>query len=364
MEFISYRQSVYLLSMILPVTGHFLLLPTIIILSGHEAWVAILLALPIGLLFGFTLSRLHTIYPTYSFDKMLIKTFGKITGNLLMIILMGYFFYLLLITFYGLVDFIKLFFLPETPLWVLAIPFYLVVFYAIKVGVESITRISEALLPIIIFTGSAVGIATLHEKDYELLFPIFENGIAPMYGGILLTIALFGEMSMILMIHLKKGVEKSKSIFFTNTLIVLFMTFMFLGTVTGVLAIFGEEFSKNLVYPAQGIIRLVSFGFIERFDIFGITVMVFGSIIRASILHISIYQGVRNILPNERAKWLIHLAIGLSVIIYSFTNIHNHHHYIGTYLTKYYPLTAVISISIPVITWVLSECKLFLNKTY
>lgn len=362
MEVISYRQSVYLLSMILPVTGHFLLLPTIFILSEHEAWVAILLAMPMGFLFGFVLFRLHLIYPTFTFNEMLILTFGKIVGNILSISLLGYFFYLLLITFYGLLDFIQLFFLPETPMWVLAIAFYLVVLYAIFVGIESITRISEALLLIIIFVGLAIGIATIGEKNFELLFPIFENGLAPLFDGIILTVALYGEMILLLMVSLKKDYAKSKSLLFTNTILVLLIAFMFLGTVTGTLAFFGEEFVKTLVYPAQSIVRIVSFGFIERFDIFGIAVMVFGSIIRVSVLQISLYHGIRYWLSNEKTKWPIHLAIIISVIYFSFAKIESHQHYISTYITNFYPTTAVISFGLPIITWVVSEFKILINR--
>lgn len=362
MEVISYRQSVFLLSMILPVTGHFLLLPTIFILGGHEAWVSILLTMPMGFLFGFILFRLHLIYPTYTFSDMLKQTFGKIIGSILNVGLLGYFFYLLLITFYGLLDFIQLFFLPETPMWVLAISFYLVVLYALYVGIESITRICEALLLIIIFTGLAVGIGTIAEKNYELLFPVFEKGLASLFQSIILSVALYGEMILLLMVQLKKDYAKSKSLLFTNTILILLIAFMFLGTVTGTLAVFGEEFVKTLVYPAQGIVRIVTFGFIERFDIFGIAVMVFGSIVRASVLQFSIYQGIRHLLFNERTKWLFHLAICISVIFYSFAKIDSHQRYISTYITNYYPLTAIISFGLPVITWVVSEFKRLINR--
>lgn len=362
MEVISYRQSVFLLSMILPVTGHFLLLPTIFILGGHDAWVAILLAMPLGFLFGFVLFRLHLIYPTYTFSDMLKQTFGKIVGNILNVGLLGYFHYLLLITFYGLLDFIQLFFLPETPMWALSTSFYLVVLYALYVGIESITRICEALLLIIIFTGLAVGIGTIAEKNYELLFPVFENGLASLFDGIILSVALYGEMILLLMVHLKKDYAKSKSLLFTNTILVLLIALMFLGTVTGTLAVFGEEFVKTLVYPAQSVVRIVSFGFIERFDIFGIAVMVFGSIIRASVLQISLYQGIRHLLSDKRSKWLIHLVIIISVLFFSFTKIGNHQRYISTYITNYYPLTMVISFGLPLITWVVSEFKRQINR--
>ncbi|KIY20968.1 MULTISPECIES: GerAB/ArcD/ProY family transporter [Mesobacillus] len=357
LEVISYRQSVFLLSMILPVTGHFLLLPTIFSFSGHEAWVAILLAAPLSFLFGFILYRLHTIFPNYTFNDMLTQTFGKIAGNFLNIGLLCYFFYLMLITFYGMIDFIQVIFLPETPRFVIAIPFFLVVLYASYSGIESIARISEALLPIIIFTGSTIGIATIPEKNYKLLLPVFENGLISLTSSIVLTIALYGETLLLLMIHIKKDHAKSRSLMFTNTLLMVLITFMFLGTVTGTISVFGEKLVQTLEYPAQSIVRLVSFGFIERFDIYGIAVIVLGSVIRASVLLISIYQIFRKWVSSEKAKWPIQLAIIIAIVFFSFAVIDSHRHFISIYITNYYPLTAVISFGLPLITWIVSEFK-------
>lgn len=362
MEAISYRQTVFLLSMITPVTGHFLLLPTIFFFAGHEAWVTILLAMPLGLFFGFVLYRLHYMYPTHTFSTMLEQSFGLILGKVLGAGLIGYFLYLTFITFYGLLDFVQVIFLPEAPKWAIAIGFYLVVFYALHVGVESITRISEALLPIIIFTGSSIGIATMGEKDYELLFPVFENGLFPLTDGIILTAALYGEMTLLLMLHLKKDYDKSKSLLFTNTVLVVLITIMFSGTVTGTLAVFGEEFVKTLEYPAQSIVRLVSFGFIERFDIYGIAVLVFGSVIRVSVLQISLYEGIRHWFGLGSTKWRIHLAITILIVTLSFLGIDSHRHYMSTYITHYYSLTVIISVGLPLFTWVVSETKRMMNK--
>lgn len=357
MEFISYRQSVFLLSMILPVTGHFLLLPSIFYLAGHEAWISILLAMPIGIFFAFVLFRLHTIYPSNSFDEMLIKTFGKLVGNFLNILLLVYFLYLILITFYGLLDFIQVIFLPETPRWAITLPFFLVVLYAIHVGIESITRISEALLPIIIFTGSTIGIGTMTEKNYKLLFPVFENGLIPLTGGVILTAALYGEMIILLMVNLKKDYSKSKSLLFTNTILVVLITIMFLGTVTGTLSVFGEELVRTLEYPAQSIVRIVSFGFIERFDIYGITVIVFGSVIRTSVLQISIGQIIRSWISRKKTKWPIHLVLIIFIIFYSLMFIETHREFVSIYITRFYSFTVIVSLGLPFITWIGAEIR-------
>jgi spore germination protein KB len=356
MEVVSYRQSVFLLSMIMPVTGHFLLLPTIFSMAGHEAWVAIILAMPLGFFLGFIIFRLHTIYPDSTFGGMLWRTFGKIGAKIIILPLAVYFLYLIIITFYGIVDFVQVIFLPETPRWVIGTAFYLVVFYALFVGIENVTRISEAILPFIVITGFAIAISTLNEKDFRNLLPIFEEDLFSIFDAIILTVGLYGEMTLLLMVQLRRQYERSKSLLFTNSILVLLIAIMFLGTVTGTLAVFGEHFVKTLEYPAQSIVRLVSFGFVERFDIYGIVVIVFGGIIRISVLHRSIGQGLE-LWFNERGKWMIHFASVVLVVLFTVFGIKNNIHFISVYITKYYPLTVFISFFIPAFTWIIAEIR-------
>lgn len=66
----------------------------------------------------------------------------------------------------------------------------------------------------------------------------------------------------------------------------------FLGTVTSTLMIFGEAQVKNLVYPVQSVVRMVKLGFIERYDIYGIAVMVLDCVIRMSTFQIILNLGI------------------------------------------------------------------------
>lgn len=356
MQAISYRQSIFLLSMILPVTGHFLLLPPLFSISGRDGWIAVLFTVPLGLLFAFVLYRLHTLHPTKTIVEMLEEAFGRFVGKVLTVSVLGYFLYVLIITLYALFDFISVVFLPETPQWALAISFYLVVLYGISVGIESLTRMSEPLFLIIIFTGLSITIVTLPERNYQNLVPLFEQGFSPILSGILLTVALFGEMTLLLMLDLKKDHKKAKSLLFTNMVAIFLITWMFVATTTSSLAIFGEEQVKILDYPAQSIVRIVAFGFIERFDIYGIAVMVLGCVVRMSTFQFILNLGIRQWL-NLKSKWIIHLVITSVVLIYTLFGIDNHRQFVEVLLTKYYPLSAAISIGIPLLCWFVLEIK-------
>lgn len=356
MEVISYRQSVFLLSMILPVTGHMLLLPTIFSLSGRDAWAAILFSLPIGFLLGFIIFRLQRLHPTKTMVEMLEHAFGRVLGKGITTGLLVYFLYMLIITLYGLMDFIQVIFLTETPSWVIVAAFYLVVLYGVVLGIESIARMSEPLLLIIMITGGLIGIATIPDKNFELLLPLFENGTMPVVKGMIVTTALFGEFIILTMLKLRKDHAHSKSLLFTNTMLVILITVMFLGTVTSTLSIFGEEQVKSLEYPAQSVVRLISIGFIERYDVYGIAVMVFGCVIRMATFQWIFNLAIRQWLGLSR-KWLIHGIILAVVIVIVFMGIENHQQYVDVFITTYYPLTAVISVGVPFLAWIMLEWR-------
>ncbi|MEB3102564.1 GerAB/ArcD/ProY family transporter [Ferviditalea candida] len=364
MEVISYRQTVFLCSLILPVTGHMLLLPTMFALSGRDAWISILLTVPIGILYGFMLYRLHSLHPSLTMVQMLERALGRWVGKLLATSLLAYFFFMMVITLYGLYDFIENIFLPETPAWAISAAFYLVVLYALFVGIESIARISEPLLLIILFTGDTIMIATQPEKNYKVLFPLFEHGYLPVMTGILVTTALFGETILLTMLKMKKDYAKSKSLLFNYTILVFLITFMFVGTIISPLTIFGLEQVKNLEYPAQSVVRMVSFGFIDRFDIYGIGVMVVGSVIRMSTFQYVLNMGIRQWL-GIRWRWIIHAVIGVALFAVALYGIQSHQQFTRTYMNTWYPLTAIVSVGLPFIAWMILEIRnrLGSNKT-
>ena len=356
-EYITYRQSIFLMSLILPVTGHFLLLNPIIRTSGVSAWTAILLSLPFGIGFAVILYRLHRFYPSYTIIQMIEQAWGKWIGKAITVTVLLYFGYMMVITFYAFSDYVQVVFLPETPLWAIGILFYMVVWYAIYVGTETITRISEPLFLFIMLSGIAIGLSSLPYKDYHVLLPLFPDGLRPVLYGIPMTLSLFGEMSILLMLKLKKDHDRSKSLLVTNIMLSILITIMFVGTTTSVLSIFGEIQGSNLDYPAQSVLRLVKFPMMERFDMYGVTIMTFASTIRMSIFHIATQTAFEQWKGPIKRKWLFQSTLSAAIIIVSFTAIPNIIQFMDLVVRRMYPWTGFVSVGFPTLTWLILEIK-------
>ncbi len=355
MEVVSYRQTAFLLSMSLPVMGHMFLIPPIVEGSGRDSWIAILLTVPFAVFFGFALHRLHKLFPDKRYIQILEFTFGRLPGKVIGLAVIGYFLFLALITLYGTVNFIQTVFLPEAPWWALQITFYPLVIYAASKGVEVLARSSVILFVIIIVTGESIALTTHQMKDYNLLLPVLSHGSEPILYGMALTAALYGEFVILLMMGMEKATERSKSLFFINTVTVFLIAWMFLGTVTSSISIFGIHQVTNLEYPAQSIVRLVEFGFIERFDIYGILTMISGGIIRMGLLHWAAGKGITQVIGIKK-QWMIHGA--LFVLLFSLPYaIESYRVFVELFLFKLYPISAIISVGLTLLAWLIAEVK-------
>ncbi|MFB4475617.1 GerAB/ArcD/ProY family transporter, partial [Oceanobacillus caeni] len=75
-------------------------------------------------------------------------------------------------------------YLPQTPILVLAGTTLVACFFAAFQGLRTIAIVSGILLPFVVILGHLVALANFQFKDYTLLFPLLENGTAPLWKGI------------------------------------------------------------------------------------------------------------------------------------------------------------------------------------
>lgn len=72
------------------------------------------------------------------------------------------------------------------------------------------------------------------------------------------------------------------------------------STTTGVITIFGLAQAENFVYPSTEIVRIISLGFIDRFDVYALILMTFGTYIRCSLYFRIAYE---MIVSKQSSKW-------------------------------------------------------------
>lgn len=270
-----------LLFMSIPIMSHVVILPLLIDVAGRDAWISIFLSLPAAFIFAFAIFRLRLRYPNNNISEIVVNILGKWVGKGIIFVLILYFSFLMIFSFSNLVDLIYIVFLPDTPRNVTLIWFWVFVIYAASKGIKRIALTACVLTLVSMVIGPFISILATIQKDWKQLMPFIEYGWSPVMWGTLLLISVWMELLLLLCVPIKD--IQAKRFFLYWVVGILLNALLMFSTTTGAITIFGLSQSDNFVYPAIETIRLINFGIIDRFDVYALIVMTFGSYIRCSL---------------------------------------------------------------------------------
>lgn len=306
-------QTLFLLIMTLPIMGHVVILPLLLDVAGRDAWLSIFISIPIGFLFAFAIYRLRLHYPDLTITETLFRLLGKWIGTIAILLFIFYFLFLTILSFAALVDVVFIDFLPETPRLAIIVWFLIFFIYAAKKGIKRIALTAGVLAIIAILTGHSVTLMDTAKKDWNELRPILEFGWSPVLWGTLILVSIWMELLQLLCIPIKN--IREKRMFLLWMVGIVLNGIMMTSTTTGVIMIFGLSQSDNFLYPAQEIVRTISLGFIDRFDIYGMILMTFGTYIRCSLYFRIAYDMA---LSPKVSKWFKRALFSIFVVVIFF----------------------------------------------
>jgi len=141
--------------------------------------------------------------------------------------------------------------------------------------------LSSLLCPVVILLGFFISAANADKKHYELLFPVFTEGIGPAAEGFLYSSLPILELFIFIFLTplLKKNLSK-KQLYVTGAIIIGLM----LGPTMAGIAEFGAHQAALYRYPAYEEWRLFSIGrYFSHADFFAIFQWLSGGVIRISL---------------------------------------------------------------------------------
>ncbi len=274
----TYWETFFAMVMTLPIMGHEVMVPFLLQTAGRDAWLSVLVSLPIAILIIHAIWRVKKQVETTPLQKWMKRQFGPLISFPLVAVLGIYLFFLSCSSIAFFADFIHINFYPETPLISLITFFSLGCLYAILKGPNIILRTCIIIGIASLLTGSSVTFISTPMKDFSHLLPILEYGIKPVFWGVWLVLSIWTELLFLLIIPIKtENNVKFIRLWMINSGIQAFMMIM---PVVGVIAMFGLGFAMSLTYPTEEILRNIHLFIIERFDIYGLILMTFGAYIR------------------------------------------------------------------------------------
>lgn len=291
---IATRQIFFLITPLIVIPGHFFLIKIFLGWAGRDTWLGMILGFIPGIAIFLALAYLSEKLSGKTIVEWSMEKLGPFFGRIATLPLIVFFIIHSCVTLYGYAIFITAVFLPQHQLWLIAVIFALCVCFTVHLGIEVIARVAEWIIILNILSGTFVSVALSPQKDYKKLLPILENGIDPIIPVALVILALFGEMIVLLMINVERSVPNAVS--FRKVYILSFIgnLIIFPSTATGAISIFGVDQAAKFMYPVESMVRLIDVGFIERFDIYGLTIMSVSAYLRLAILHYGSSVAVAN----------------------------------------------------------------------
>jgi len=307
-------QSVHIYILLIMSTGfmvHVLIIPTILSTSNRDAWLSVIFSTIPFILWIMLIFYIYKKLNNHNDILSLLKQ--KLSQSWVFII-----FSIVFGSYFLISSFITLkytFFWAnnnytfEVPNFVIVFLFALMCFYASAKGIRTISTIALLILPFVVFFGFLVGLGNSPNKNYQLLFPIFENGYKDFIQGLIHTCAgLFEIIFLLFLTPFIKDRLKVKWLILSGIILV----FLILGPLVGTISEFGLEEAVKLRNPAFEQWKLLEISsHITRLDFLSIFQWLSGAFVRISL---SLFIADKIFLIKKKTKWVLPILYLLLII--------------------------------------------------
>ncbi|MGG1252712.1 GerAB/ArcD/ProY family transporter [Brevibacillus agri] len=203
---LAFTQIVAILMLANGLMNHVIVIPMMLDSAKRDSWISVLFA---GALYLIWTCFLYFIYLRTGREHLFVwlqNRYGFFVSRLLALLTSLYCFIIGKMTITDTVTWINLSFAPQTPLTVHTVLFAALCLVNALFGIRSIAMTSTVLLPVVV--GFFVMSTNFQNKDYRLLLPIMENGMAPVLKGMMYAGSGFVELLLFLFLkhHLKSKV--------------------------------------------------------------------------------------------------------------------------------------------------------------
>lgn len=336
------------------VTGHLLFIPVIINHAGRDSWISLLLAAPPFLALSGLLASLARMFPDQSIIQYSQVILGKQAGRIGSLLFLLFLFHDATLSIRGFGEFYTSAITPKTPIMVFFVGAALLAVYAVRSGIEVIARTNQLFLAILIPIGITATILTHKDKDYRNFLPVLYDGLQPVLMGTASLLSVF--IGYVVMAMIFPHMTETKHRVRWNMATVAVLLLMFIGPVTGPIALFGEEASIGLTFPTFQILRDIRIGELQRLDMLAVMLWSFGTFSKISVFLYAVTVGIAQLFRLEDHRFLA-VPIAALMLIVSLLNSDN---FLGIheFLMYVYPFYATgIGLLLPLLLWIAARWR-------
>ncbi len=263
------------------ISNHVMILPHLLRVAKRDAWASVALAYVFLLIWGFLTIFIFKKMNGEGFLSWVQNRAGSIVGKGFTLFFAVYFLVSGSLSSYDFILMIKVYFLPNTPAWIVTLCFTSLCVWAAFKGFRVILYTSVILLPIVWSFGYFVAFSTMFKKDYSMLFPVFVNGFHPVLEGFVIVLGGSMDLFILFLVHDKFN----KPFKYIHWVILMSVVLMLVaGPTTGSISSFGPHVAANFRFPALEQWRLVQLGRqVSHMDFLAVFQFLAGSFVKVSL---------------------------------------------------------------------------------
>jgi spore germination protein (amino acid permease) len=325
--------------------------------GGRESWVAIIIASAIIFFVYLYLIGISEKANRPNICEIYQVALGKRLGN----ILISLFVITLLITLVEScsveANAMRENMLTETPNWYFLLFFIPPCIYVVTRDLVSVITVTVIGIVLIIIAGINLGILTARYKHFQLLFPIFRNGITmDFFICLVKMIGLYGCTSIVLP-FLSRIEDTTKSMFKSTIAGLIMLIQMQIVSVSGLVMTFVPARFKSLNYPKLIQTQLVSYSqFIEFGELYVMLQILGGWLLKYIITFSAIIVILSNLNINKRCK--VYIVYITSAFVYGGACFTSKNLFVLFKLLNYYSYLCLLNfVLIPLVVYTLFDIK-------
>ncbi|MFC4560084.1 endospore germination permease [Virgibacillus kekensis] len=252
-------------------------------IARQDMWLSPIWGSVFGIIAVILAAKLNNRFPKQTIIQYSSELVGKVTGKLI-----GFLYLFFLIHSLGIIlreygEFIKGFFLLQTPIAVIIGSMVLVSALAVRGGIEVMARSAQVFVPIVFVLFILIVILLMPEMDPGNLFPILENGPMRSLEGAIVPASWFQQFFLLsFMLPFMNDREKGAKWGMVSVIAVMF-TLVISNLVA--MFLFGN-ITSHFTYPVMEAARYISLAeFIQHMESVVMAIWVGGTFVKISVFY-------------------------------------------------------------------------------
>ncbi|UOY91848.1 endospore germination permease [Ectobacillus sp. JY-23] len=275
------RQVLLLLILSTGLLNHVLLLPNLLLASGRDSWLSVMITYPIALLLVWCIYYIAKHNNPEGFYPAIRKRFGSMVYYAMGAPLILFLISSAYITFKDLMIWLKAYFLVDYSIFIITILLLVVCFIVTLAGIKYMAISAGVLLPLVVLAGIFISITNTPLKDPSLLFPVMSNGLLPILKGMMYTLSGLLEVYLVVLLqpYMQSRLKRKHLL-----ILVTFLTILIFGPLSAAIMEFGPMQANHFRYPAYEQWRIMNIGqYVSHLDFLALYQWLCGAVIRIGL---------------------------------------------------------------------------------